>query len=485
MESFNLGKNNIINAYGFIKLFYNSYPEEIYPFNTSNNNEIKINLNFNNTQTITHSIINNDNDNYIFVLTEHIYTNSSQLFIYLTIYFKNKFLSIPNFIFEKYKPKSITVSSKESISLNGIEKIEFDIINSGSNRYLYQSIFENSLIVNEIERKNWSLECLKKTNIETLHFLYLSYNNDYYNNSQYNYYNNSQYNYWQKQIEIIICNKIIQLDDENPFIKIYINNRKIEFSNIQPNFIDNNINGIDFKTYKINYLNYEWSVFIFPKNINYNCIKLSIKTAQSIPEIFIKEYENFEWELSEDLNKWKQILYNTNLKMLSILNKKTNIIINNKENLFHNLINTFYIDKVYNAFINSEIPVEIPEEITTEVPIKILDEILDILLILGPAETPTEAPAETPAEAPTEAPIEAQVEAPAETPTEAPVETPTEAPVETPTEAPAEAPAETPTEAPVEAPAEAPAETPAETPTEAPAETPTEAPAEAPAETPV
>ena len=65
MESFNLGQNNIINAYGFIKLFYNSYPEEIYPFNTSNNNEIKINLNLNNIQTINHSIIKNDN--YIFV----------------------------------------------------------------------------------------------------------------------------------------------------------------------------------------------------------------------------------------------------------------------------------------------------------------------------------------------------------------------------------------------------------------------------------
>ena len=32
MESFNLGQNNIINAYGFIKLFYYSYPEDIYLF---------------------------------------------------------------------------------------------------------------------------------------------------------------------------------------------------------------------------------------------------------------------------------------------------------------------------------------------------------------------------------------------------------------------------------------------------------------------
>ena len=165
MESFNLGQNNIINAYGFIKLFYNLYPEDIFPFNTSNNNEIKINLNVDNTQTITHSIITNDN--YIFVLTQHIFTNISPLFIYLTIYFKNKFFLIPSFIIEKYKPNSITISSKESISLNGIENIEFNIINSGSNRYLYQSIFENSLIVNENERKSWSLECLKKTNIET------------------------------------------------------------------------------------------------------------------------------------------------------------------------------------------------------------------------------------------------------------------------------------------------------------------------------
>lgn len=110
MESFNLGQNNIINAYGFIKLFYNSYPEDIYPFNTSNN-KIKLNLNINNTQTINHTIIKNDN--YIFVLTERIFTNVSTANIYLTIYFTNIFFSIPSFIIEKYKPSSIIIGSKK------------------------------------------------------------------------------------------------------------------------------------------------------------------------------------------------------------------------------------------------------------------------------------------------------------------------------------------------------------------------------------
>jgi hypothetical protein len=58
--------------------------------------------------------------------------------------------------------------------------------------------------------------------METLNFLYLSYN--------ISEYNNLQFNYWKKQIEIIICNKIVGMDDENPFIKIYVNNRKIVLS---------------------------------------------------------------------------------------------------------------------------------------------------------------------------------------------------------------------------------------------------------------
>lgn len=45
----------------------------------------------------------------------------------------------------------------------------------------------------------------------------------------------------------------------------FIFNKKIGFSNSQENLIDNNLNGIEYKTYKINHLNYEWSVFIFPK----------------------------------------------------------------------------------------------------------------------------------------------------------------------------------------------------------------------------
>ena len=82
MESFNLGQNNIINAYGFIKLFYNSNTQDIYPFNS---NETKIILN--DISNINHSIIKKDD--YIFVLTTEQFNKASEPFTYLTIYFKN------------------------------------------------------------------------------------------------------------------------------------------------------------------------------------------------------------------------------------------------------------------------------------------------------------------------------------------------------------------------------------------------------------